>query len=158
MTDSVPLALVSADWLYSPIVLGVALACAALVAFLLFLVLFEPGLAYNVAAPEAPVDSDAFLHQLGALADAQVHPDNRVEVLTDGEEFYAAELAAVAAAGRTVNAEFYILHPGEAARRFLGALTERARAGVAVKLVLDAVGSHGAGDDLFRELRAASPG
>src|ERR671912_1842769 len=105
MPDSLPLALLAADWLRSPAALAVGLACVALVAFLLFLVLFEPGLAYRVEAPEAPLDSPAFLHQLGALADAQVHPDSRVEVLTDGPQFYDSELAAVAAAGRTVNAE-----------------------------------------------------
>jgi cardiolipin synthase len=154
MLHPVPLAL-AADWLDSPAVATVAAACVAMVAFLLFLVLFEPGLAYRVEAPEAPLDSDAFLHQLGALADAQVHPDCRVEVLTDGDRFYPAEWAAVAAARRTVNAEFYILDPGEAARRFLAALAERARAGVAVNLLLDAVGSHKAGGGLFDELRAA---
>jgi len=95
------------------------------------------------------------LHQLAALADAQVHPHNRVEVLTDGPQFYDAELAAIGAAARTVNVEFFILKPGEAAHRFLGALTERARAGVAVKLLLDAVGSQQSRDEHFRELRTA---
>ena len=155
MVHPVPLALSAADWLHSPVAAAVAAACVALVAFLVFLVLFEPGLAYRAEAPEAPLDSDAFLHQLGALADAQVHPNTRVEVLTDGEQFYPAELAAVAAATRTINAEFYILDPGEAARRFLAALADRARAGVAVNLLLDAVGSHKAGGELFAELRAA---
>lgn len=150
--------LLAAGWLHSPaflVFLVLALACIALVAFLFFLVLFEPILAYKVEAPEAPIDSEAFLHQLAALADAGVHPHNRVEVLTDGPQFYDAELAAIAAAARTVNVEFFILKPGEAAGRFLGALTERARAGVAVKLLLDAVGSQKSEDEQFRELRAA---
>ncbi|HYH66665.1 MAG TPA: hypothetical protein VD866_18360, partial [Urbifossiella sp.] len=86
MVHSVPLALLAdSSWLSSPVVLAVALVCVALVAFLAFLILFEPGLAYRVEAPEAPLDSDAFLHQLAALADAQVHPHTRVEVLTDGD-------------------------------------------------------------------------
>src|ERR671912_977654 len=55
MPDSLPLALLAADWLRSPAALAVGLACVALVAFLLFLVLFEPGLAYRVEAPEAPL-------------------------------------------------------------------------------------------------------
>lgn len=155
MTNFLASVLPAAGWLHSYAFLGVALACIALVGFLIFLILFEPGLEYKVEAPEAPLASDAYLHQLGALADAQVHPHNRVEVLTDGEQFYRAELDAVRGAKQTVNVEFYIFEPGEAARRFLDALTERARAGVAVKLVLDAVGSHSARAALFDELRAA---
>ena len=56
--------------------------------------LFEAGLAYKVAALEHPLDSEEFLCVLGALADAQVHEDSRVEVLTNGSAFYEAELAA----------------------------------------------------------------
>jgi cardiolipin synthase A/B len=147
--------LLAADWLLPIPLLVVALLCVALVAFLVFLILFEPGLDYRVEAPEAPVDSEPFLRQVGALSDAPLHRGNRVDVLTDGEAFYRAELDAVAAAEKSVNLEVYIFEPGEAARRFLERLTERARAGVAVKLVLDAVGSGSAKEALFRELRDA---
>ena len=55
MMNLFTLALLTAGWLHSPAFLALALACVALVAFLLFLVLFEPALAYRVEAPEAPI-------------------------------------------------------------------------------------------------------
>jgi cardiolipin synthase len=50
-------------------------------------------------------------------------------------------LAAVRAAKKTINLEFYIYWDGEIGRVFAEALAERARAGVEVKVILDAVGS-----------------
>jgi cardiolipin synthase len=122
---------------------------------LLLLVLFEPGLDYRVAPPEHPIDSDDFLCLLGALADAQVHRDSRVEVLTNGKTFYEAELAAIASAKRSVNLEAYIFRSDAISRRFVDALTERARAGVRVNVVLDAIGSFATRDKFFAALRAA---
>ena len=77
----------------------------------------------------------------GALSDAQVHPRTRIEVLTNGEVYYEAELAAIREARHSVNLEAYIFWEGEVTRRFLEALCERARAGVQVNMVLDTVGS-----------------
>ena len=60
-----------------------------------------------------------------------------------------------AAASHSVNLEAYIFSKGEIARRFLEALAERARAGVKVKVVLDAIGSFTTPRAYFRELRTA---
>jgi cardiolipin synthase len=122
---------------------------------LLFLVLFEPGLTYKVDSPEIPLESPAFLALLGLLADSQIHRKSRIEVLTDGGAFYEAELAAIRGAKRSVNLEAYIFAKGEISRRFLGALAERARAGVKVNVVLDAIGSFKTWDGYLADLRAA---
>src|SRR4051794_33081167 len=127
-----------------------------IVAFLLFLVLFEPGLKYKIAPPpNVPLDSDHYLALLGALADAQVHGCSEVQVLANGETFYEAELAAIRAAERHVHLEAYIFERGEIARRFVDALAERARAGVTVRVVLDYIGSFRTADSTFDELRRA---
>jgi cardiolipin synthase len=124
--------------------------------FLIFLALFEPSLPYKVSErPQEPLDSEEFVRLLGIMADAQVHHSTRVEVLTNGEVFYEAQIQAIRAARDNVNLEAYIFRKGEVARRFLEALTERARAGVAVKVVLDAVGSFRAWRRLFHELLEA---
>jgi cardiolipin synthase len=122
---------------------------------LLFLVLFEQGLKYHVTAPRHPLESDAFLCLLGALADAQVHADSRVEVLTNGSAFYESQLAAIRAAKQSINLEAYIFRKGEIGRRFVEALTERARAGVKVNLVIDAIGSFATSNSFFASLRDA---
>src|SRR5262249_5967979 len=103
--------------------------------FLFFLILFERGLDYRVIAPPDPVDSPNFLRMLGALCDAQVHRGSRMDVFTKGEEFYAAELAAIREAKRSVNIEAYVFWKGTVAKTFIDTLTERALAGVKIKLV-----------------------
>jgi cardiolipin synthase len=136
----------------------VVIACVAIVfqSLLLVFALFAPGLDYKIRTPlAAPIESADFLRMIEALADARAHRGNRIEVLTNGEVYYEAELTAIRAAERNVNLEAYIFQKGEVTRRFLDALTERARAGVKVNLVLDAVGSFASWDSYFKELRAA---
>jgi cardiolipin synthase len=119
------------------------------------LILFEPGLKYEVTAPEHPLDSDQFLCLLGALSDAQVHRDSRVQVLTNGAAIYEAQLEAIRGARRSINLEAYIFLKGEIGRRFVDALTERARAGLKVNVVIDAIGSFATWDRTFAPLREA---
>src|SRR4030095_10987934 len=56
---------------------------------------------------------------------------------------------------RSSNLEAYIFQKGEVARRFIEALTERARAGVSVNLVLDGLGSFATWESCYKELTAA---
>ena len=90
-----------------------------------------------------PNDSDRFLQVLEALTDAQVNKTGTLEVLTNGPSFYPAELDAIRNAKQSVNLEAYIFQKGKIAEQYVEALTERARAGVRVNLVLDAFGSAG---------------
>src|SRR4051794_10650784 len=53
-------------------------------------------------------------------------------------------LDAIASARETINMECYIFKTGEVGDRFVEALSERARNGVRVSLVMDAIGSFGA--------------
>ncbi len=64
-----------------------------------------------------------------------------VDWLVDGAATYAAILAAIGQARRHVNLEYYIFEPDHAGTAMRDALVERARAGVKVRLLLDAVGS-----------------
>src|SRR3954468_3420347 len=126
-----------------------------IVMFLVFLILFEPGLNYAVKPPPVAIDSNQYIRLLGALADSELHPHSSVEVLRNGDVFYEAELEAIRAAQQNINLEAYIFYKGEIAQRFLDALTERARAGVRVNVVLDAIGSFTTRDSLCAELRKA---
>ena len=127
----------------------------AVVALLVFLVLFEPGLPYRTIAAELPLDSHQFLGLVTAVVDAQLLGRSRVEVLTDGRVFYESELQAIRAARHSIHIEAFVFRPGHVSERFLHALTERARVGVAVRLVIDAIGSAPMRDVHFRSLRAA---
>jgi cardiolipin synthase len=78
-----------------------------------------------------------------------------VTVLRDGDETYPAMLAALAAAQRSICLETYILVADAIGDRFKAVLIERARAGIAVRIIYDAVGSLGLPDAWVGELRAA---
>ncbi len=125
------------------------------VSFLLLLVLVEPGLRYRICPSPIAIDSPEFLRLLGALCDAKVRACDPIEVLNGGSNFYAAELAAIAQASATVHLEAYIFERGRVAEQFVAALAERARSGVSVKVVVDAVGSLFTPDSYFQPLRDA---
>ena len=83
----------------------------------------------------------AFLQTMHALTGAPLSEGNRVDILCNGIEIFPSMLGAIKSAKRTINLEFYIYWDGEIGRTFAEALAERARAGVEVKVILDAVGS-----------------
>ena len=64
-----------------------------------------------------------------------------VEIYAGGDETYDALVGAIGAARRHIHCEYYIFEPGRAGARLRDALAERARAGVKVRLLVDAVGS-----------------
>jgi cardiolipin synthase len=76
-------------------------------------------------------------------------------VLRDGGETYPAMLAALEAAERSICFETYILAADATGDRFRAVLIERATAGVAVRIIYDAVGSFGLPDSWVDELRTA---
>lgn len=67
--------------------------------------------------------------------------DDEVCLLRDGKEAFPAMLDAIAAAEREVLLEMYWVSPDAVGLRFLDALAARARAGVRVRVIYDAVGS-----------------
>lgn len=134
------------------------IACIAIIvlSFLLFLALFEPGLDYKITTPAStPRESEEFLRMLEALTDAKAHRRASIEVLTNGEVYYEAELEAVRAARESINLEAYIFKKGKLTERFLDALIERARDGVRVRMVIDAIGSFTSWESYFAELKKA---
>ncbi|HEY1336277.1 MAG TPA: phospholipase D-like domain-containing protein [Bryobacteraceae bacterium] len=133
--------------------LTLAVTGIAIQLLIVILALFEPGLAYRIEdPPDLPLDSDEFARVLSVLSDAETHRDTHVEVLTNGGAFYEAELAAIAGASSHICLEAYIFQKGEIASKFIHALTERARAGVRVRVVLDAIGSFNTWRRTFRDL------
>ncbi|MBI3280808.1 MAG: cardiolipin synthase B [Acidobacteria bacterium] len=133
----------------------VALIALVLQTWMLALTLFEPPLPYRVARMDALPESERFVRTLAPLTGAQVYGDTRFEVLTNGPAFYEAELAAIRSARRSINLEAYIFRNDEIGQRFLHALTERARAGVRVNVLLDAVGSLWTRERSFEALKEA---
>ena len=71
----------------------------------------------------------------------------------NGEEIFPAMLAAIRSARHSINMETYIYWSGEVSKRFVAALTERARAGVKVHVLADWLGSTRMKQDAIDALR-----
>ena len=82
-------------------------------------------------------------------------PGCAVTVLRDGAATYPAMLEALRNAKRTICLETYILASDETGARFKDVLIERAKAGVEVRVVYDAVGSFALSGAFVAQLRDA---
>ena len=74
------------------------------------------------------------------VAGAPLVPDNQVRLLRDARENYAAWLKAIRAARRHVHFEMYFIQEDATGREFAGALIDKAREGVPVRLIYDWLG------------------
>ncbi len=96
-----------------------------------------------------------FRRELGTLLGPPILGGNRVVNLENGAEIFPAMLDAIRQAKRTVNFETYIYWSGEIGREFVAALSDRARAGVEVQVLIDWVGSQKMDETLLEEMKAA---
>lgn len=80
---------------------------------------------------------------------------NRVELYFDGRSAFDAILSAIRSAKHHINMEFFIFRSDELGQEFLNALAERAKAGVQVRFLYDAVGSWSLKSRMLRELQDA---
>lgn len=120
--------------------MGWTIIAVAFIAWFVAVLFFTPRIDYTITQPIRP-DGDEFLHVIQTTCQAAVHFHNKVEILANGAQFYPAMRDAIRAAQTSVNMEAYIVRRGEAADMLIDALVERARAGVEVRMTLDAVGS-----------------
>src|SRR5918996_4598166 len=97
----------------------------AFLAWFTLVLLFTPRIDYHVTLPLRP-DSDDFLHVIQSTCQAKVYGDNRVEVVTNGSQFYPAMRDAILAAEASVNFEAYIFNSGKTATMMIDAMTARA--------------------------------
>lgn len=80
---------------------------------------------------------------------------HEVELFHGGETAFDAMLSEIESATETIHLETYILRTDQIGRRILGALAERSRDGVAVRVIFDSVGSRGINRSLIREVSAS---
>lgn len=96
------------------------------------------------------------LARLGiSLGAAPLVGGNRVQLYHDGQPAFDAMLTAIKQAKQHIHMEFFIFRADESGKQFIEALAERARAGVKVRLLYDAIGSWGLPRSLLQALRDA---
>ena len=98
------------------------------------------------------VDSAEFATTVAGMTATALVDGNAVAIFNDGDAIYPPMLEAIAAAQQSITMEQYILWDGEVGRRFAEVLAERGAAGVAVKIILDAVGSSTVGTEILHTL------
>jgi len=131
-----------------------SLAGGVFLVWLVLVFLFTPGINYHLTR-RTSVHAPDFLYTLQSTCQAALHHRNRVTILTDGPSFYPAMLDAIRGATRSINMECYIFQAGRIADQFIDALSERARNGINVTIVVDAIGSFSLWGRPVERLRAA---
>ena len=122
-------------------------------------------LSLNFATPEKKlerkiehryaVSDPQFRREMGVLLGPAILPGNRVTALENGDEIFPAMLEAIRGARRTITFETYIYWDGSIGQQFADALSERARAGVAVNVTIDWVGSISMDEKQLKEMQDA---
>jgi len=80
---------------------------------------------------------------------------NRVEILRNGAEYFPAMLEAIRGASATIDFLTFVYWQGPIADEFAATLSERARAGVRVRVLLDRVGADDMTKKLLETMRSA---
>lgn len=132
-----------------------ALLAIFLLGYLLYLLLFERGALYRTSDAVHGLEDEQRLRLLSALLATPPQSIDSFQVLKDGAGLYESQLAAIGAARHSIHLEAYIFYPGEVADALLRALCERAKSGVKVRVIIDAIGSLRTRPEQFADLRSA---
>jgi cardiolipin synthase A/B len=118
----------------------------------------------NLTSPERKLDyqiqelalnDPTFERCMAHLLGPPLVDGNRVTTLLNGDEIFPAMLAAIRSAKTTITLETYIYWSGKIGREFADALSERAKAGVRVHVLLDWLGSNKLDSAALAELEEA---
>ncbi len=102
-----------------------------------------------------PVSDQQFVRSMSVLLGPPILEGNRVETLLNGDGIFPSMLAAISSAKTTIDFETYIYWSGEIGKQFAAALSERARAGVKVNVLVDWLGSQKMDNDSIEAMTQA---
>ena len=122
-------------WHWTFVVLAIAMVLGAYFWYVSARIVQEP-----MRLEFGPSDP-AFAAAMGPLLGADFSNGNSVQILINGDNFFPSMLKAIREAKKTITLETYIWTSGKISEEFIAALTERARAGVKVHVLLDGMGT-----------------
>ncbi|CAB3746152.1 cardiolipin synthase [Paraburkholderia humisilvae] len=102
-----------------------------------------------------PSDSPQFIRSMGLLLGPPVVGGNRFEVLVNGDQIFPSMLEGIRSARHTITFETFIYWSGAIGEEIARALSDKARAGIGVHVLLDWVGSSKMDKRYLRMLRDA---
>jgi cardiolipin synthase A/B len=113
----------------------------------------EQGDGYTLHGDALDVGSLEFLRACEELTGAGSTVGSDVELLINGDQIFPAYLDTIRQAKSTINCLTYVYWRGDIAREVAGALADRARDGLEVNVLLDAVGSAKMERDVMATMR-----
>jgi len=96
-------------------------------------------------------DVDSFeeaLPSIAGMTTAQIIPGNSADILQNGDEFFPALLESIRTARETIHFETYVWWDGGICDEVAEAFAARAREGLEVRIMIDAIGAQKMGKDL----------
>jgi cardiolipin synthase A/B len=139
-------AMVSDHWVWA-----IGLGTMALVSYLIAPSEFAPRYGLD---HEFSVGDEEFLPTMAGATGVPCLPGNRLDILNNGDAFYPAMLRAIREAELSITIEAYIYWAGEIGQEFAEALAAKAKEGIKVKILLDAVGSSTIGTRILTTLES----
>jgi cardiolipin synthase len=115
----------------------------------------DQGEGYELRGEALDAGSADFLAASEALTSAAISYGDDIDLLVNGDQIFPAFLQTIEEAQRTINLLTYVYWRGDIAAEVAGALGRRAREGVAVNVLLDAVGTVKMKLELVREMQDA---
>lgn len=122
-------------------------------------------LGMNLSAPEKKLEKTLahryaladpqFRREMSVMMGPAIIPGNRVTALQNGDEIFPAMLKAIREARTSITFETYIYWSGQIGAQFSEALSERARAGIPVHVIVDWAGSVKMDEALLLHMREA---
>ncbi|MDT3672178.1 MAG: phospholipase D-like domain-containing protein [Aromatoleum sp.] len=119
----------------------------------------------NLSAPEKKleqtlphrysIEDPQFRREMSVMLGPAIIGGNRVVALQNGDEIFPAMLDAIRGAKTSITFETYIYWSGEIGKEFTEALSERARAGIPVNVVIDWAGSVKMDEKLLQRMEQA---
>lgn len=100
-------------------------------------------------------DYEKLMHLTSSLNQLPVSSNTYTQVLTNGREKFPKLLAALRGATRHIHLEYYIFRDDRISREIQQLLIEKAKSGVEVRFLYDAVGSIHTGKAFFDEMKQA---
>ena len=101
------------------------------------------------------VSDPLFPRTIELFTGTHIEPGNKIEILLNGEGTYPLMWKDLASAKKTITIQLYYSQPGAVADTMAKYLTERAKAGVRVLVLLDAFGSQPLSKEWIGNLRSA---
>jgi cardiolipin synthase A/B len=101
---------------------------------------------------ELSVTDDEFVQTVVGATGVPFSARNSLTLLNNGDEFYPAMLEDIGKAEASITIEAYIYWSGQIGLAFARALAAKSKAGVNVKILLDAIGSASIGEEILQTL------